>query len=440
MRIGMQTWGSDGDVRPFLALGACLRQRGHHVTVAVGSPDGKDYSAICAALGLHYVKAPAEIRVRQEGLLDRVGSGANVPRLMKVLLNEAYFPHVREMEAAARRLAESCDLLIGHFLCWPTRIAALKAGRRYASVCFWLPGVPGARRPPPGLPDLGPWLNRLGWRAAQGVLQRVVGPAYADMWRRHDLPVPPMIRGALSDTLNLVAASPLLCPGEQDHGPHRIVGHFRMPAEAEPPLPADLRAFLDAGSPPVFLSLGSTAMADADRAEALLVEAADLAQVRALIHLGPGRSPPRPSSEKVHFFGRLPHAPLLSRSIAAVHHGGAGTTHSVLEAGLPATVLAFMEEQYSWGRVLAEQGVGAAAFRYQKVRQRPQQVAEAIRRMVHDAELQERSRRLGARVAAHDGTWVATQWLERLGEGRLDGPVDLHSPLDESDDPAVRVA
>ena len=235
-----------------------------------------------------------------------------------------------------------------------------------------------------------------------------------------------MIEGALSDTLNLVAASPLLSPGETDHGPHRIVGHFRMPSEAEPPLPASLQAFLDGGDRPVFLSLGSTAMADADRAEALLVEAAERAGVRALIHLGPGRAAPKSSSDRLHFFGRVPHAPLLARSVAAVHHGGAGTTHSVLEAGLPATVLAFMEEQHSWGRALVSQGVGAAALRYQKVRNRPQQVADAIRRMVDDVAMQQRSQELGARVADHDGVWAATQWLERLGEGRLDGPAVLY--------------
>ncbi len=34
MKIGIQTWGSDGDVRPFIALAAGLRAAGHDVTVA----------------------------------------------------------------------------------------------------------------------------------------------------------------------------------------------------------------------------------------------------------------------------------------------------------------------------------------------------------------------------------------------------------------------
>ncbi len=35
MNIGIQTWGSEGDVRPFLALAAGLRAAGHDVTLAV---------------------------------------------------------------------------------------------------------------------------------------------------------------------------------------------------------------------------------------------------------------------------------------------------------------------------------------------------------------------------------------------------------------------
>jgi hypothetical protein len=44
MKIGLQTWGSDGDIRPFLALAGGLRARGHEVSLVVTSVDNKDYS------------------------------------------------------------------------------------------------------------------------------------------------------------------------------------------------------------------------------------------------------------------------------------------------------------------------------------------------------------------------------------------------------------
>lgn len=46
MRIGVQTWGSDGDIRPFIALANGLARRGHEVSLAITSVDNKDYSMV----------------------------------------------------------------------------------------------------------------------------------------------------------------------------------------------------------------------------------------------------------------------------------------------------------------------------------------------------------------------------------------------------------
>ena len=50
MKIGIQTWGSDGDILPHLALGNGLRAAGHEVTVAYTSVDNKDYSDVCSKM------------------------------------------------------------------------------------------------------------------------------------------------------------------------------------------------------------------------------------------------------------------------------------------------------------------------------------------------------------------------------------------------------
>ena len=44
MKIGIQTWGSQGDINPFIALAAGLSQAGHHVTLAITCADRKDYN------------------------------------------------------------------------------------------------------------------------------------------------------------------------------------------------------------------------------------------------------------------------------------------------------------------------------------------------------------------------------------------------------------
>ena len=51
MRIGIQTWGSEGDIRPFLALGHALAKRGHQVEMLYTEISDRRYEAVAAALG-----------------------------------------------------------------------------------------------------------------------------------------------------------------------------------------------------------------------------------------------------------------------------------------------------------------------------------------------------------------------------------------------------
>ena len=51
MRIGIQTWGSEGDIRPFVALGHALAKRGHQVEMVYTEIGDRRYEAVAAALG-----------------------------------------------------------------------------------------------------------------------------------------------------------------------------------------------------------------------------------------------------------------------------------------------------------------------------------------------------------------------------------------------------
>ena len=42
MRVGIQAWGSDGDIRPLLALGGALVSAGHDVRMVASSADDTD--------------------------------------------------------------------------------------------------------------------------------------------------------------------------------------------------------------------------------------------------------------------------------------------------------------------------------------------------------------------------------------------------------------
>src|SRR5690606_6720274 len=49
----------------------------------------------------------------------------------------------------------------------------------------------------------------------------------------------------------------------------------------------------------------------------------------------------------------------LPRCVAAVHHGGAGTVHACVRAGLPSVVASVHAEQAVWGHRVAAMELGA---------------------------------------------------------------------------------
>jgi hypothetical protein len=55
MKIGLQTWGSEGDVQPFTALAAGLTRAGHEVTLLVTDNAGRDYTLLAQRGGYRLV-------------------------------------------------------------------------------------------------------------------------------------------------------------------------------------------------------------------------------------------------------------------------------------------------------------------------------------------------------------------------------------------------
>jgi len=412
MRIGMQTWGSDGDIRPVLALGGGLARRGHTVSVAVTSVDRKDYTLLCKNLGISYVPVVAEHRIEVNEMLAACGKNPSALRMVRMLLGDFFFPALAPMDEAARALADESDLLVGHMLAWPLHARAIRARKPYASVAYWPGLIPDHRRPPEGLPAMGRWLNGVLWKLSAHAIDLAVGPRLRAFWDEQGLPR----RHAMPDTmysrdLNLVASTPALYPGLGDWAQHRFCGQFTIPALAEPSLPAELEAFLADGEPPAFLGMGSSAQIDVDACEAFVVDVATRLGRRCVVQLAPGRAIPKAKGE-IHFVHNVAHGPLFPRVAAVMHHGGAGTTHSVLAAGKPAVIVAFMAEQTAWGRQLVRAGAGGGVFRYTKVA--PERVAAALGATMSSAPLRAGAERLAEAMRQDGGVETAATHLEAL--------------------------
>ncbi|MFH0963052.1 MAG: glycosyltransferase [Planctomycetota bacterium] len=416
MRIGIQTWGSAGDIRPFIALSAALRSAGHDVTLVVTSVDDADYSDLCRPLGLRPLLVPKRTNADLPRLLARVDRRPTGMKVFRIIFEEFFFPYLPDISRASADLVASNDVLVAHFAVVPLKMHAAKARKPFASVVLWPGLIPTVSWPPVGLPNLGRTANRLAWKLARLLLSSVFGDSL-DLIRsqaglssfKDRFP-----EAWFSDRLDLVAASPHLWKSPPDWSPiHVLTGFFDMPSHAGPSaLSPSLTRFLDSGDPPLFMTFGSTQGVDPERAMDLMLAAARKVPSRVIMRTTSPRFPPDTSDGDLFFVDNVPHALLFPRCSAVFHHGGAGTTHTAARAGRPSVVVACMEEQYSWGRTLARLGVAPPPLRYFHVT--PDRLAGAIRATLASSAMRSRAEDLGEKMRSESGLPFAVSLLERL--------------------------
>jgi hypothetical protein len=184
-------------------------------------------------------------------------------------------------------------------------------------------------------------------------------------------------------------------------------GAFDPEAEGLGPLTAWLR---DGRGDVVFVGFGSMVIADVEAISALLIEAAQLANVRVLVQSNWSKlTTARASGGSCFDVGPCPHDWLLPQVDAVVHHGGAGTTAAGLRAGKPTLVCPFFADQHFWGEMVKRAGVGPAPCPIGKL------TAESLAarlRVLTDGATKAAAQRLAAQMATEDGVAGALAYFE----------------------------
>jgi rhamnosyltransferase subunit B len=364
MHALISTVGSAGDVHPFIAIGQALQRRGHAVELLT-SPH---FEARIRAAGLGFVPlgtaADYARIVQQPELWDARRSFGLIWREM--------LPRLREGHAAAlARVQPGRTVLVGSTLAWHLRLLqethALPAVTVHLSpLCLFSATAPARL---PGTPDMTGWPPALVRALQAGVerfaLDRVVTPGLNAL--RRDLGLPP-VRRVMSHWANapqrVIGAWPEWFAPRQPDWPAQAVtsGFARWTAAASAPLEPALRAFLDAGPPPIGFTPGSAMAHGRDFFARALAACAATGQ-RALLITPYADQLPSPLPPGAFAVAYAPFDALLPRLAALVHHGGIGTCAQALAAGLPQAVMPFAHDQFDNALRLQRLGCGLTLSR-----------------------------------------------------------------------------
>ena len=423
MKIGLQTWGSNGDIRPLLALAQGLQKAGHSVSLAVSSIDNKDYTDICADLNIRYFQIPRHIDFDMQGFAQRTFR-MDTLQWLRALLDEAFFPYELTLYETAKQLVDDNDCVIGHHFLYPLKLAAARQRKPYFTVTFCHAAIPSATQAPFPFPNLGTFLNKLSWKMLDWMFNRALKKPLLRLWLKEgEAPVENVLTDLLtSQELNLVAADELFCPYNEEWPPNnRVCGFLNLTEDAHNwPIPHSVQNFLDEGACPVYMTFGSLQQAVPEWSMDLFIEAARLAGCRAIIQTSSARYPADSREDNLYFIGKHPHQPLFQHCAAVVHHGGAGTTHAATLSGCPSIVVPFIDEQLFWGRQLQILGLAFAPIPARKVD--ASSLAKAIQKVLDSETLGNNAKSYSQKMQDHNGVATAASLIE-MQLSRLNGSV-----------------
>jgi UDP:flavonoid glycosyltransferase YjiC (YdhE family) len=157
------------------------------------------------------------------------------------------------------------------------------------------------------------------------------------------------------------------------------------------------------------------AFSDAQRLSQVVVEGLRHAGLRGIVQSGAAGLRPQAPSAAVLSVGELDHRALLPRVAVAVHHGGAGTTHTVTSAGIPSVVVPHIGDQAFWADRLRR--LGAAPRPIPPSKLTGATLGERLREAATSAALRAGSTRLAELVRAEDGLAASVRILEEAAAG-----------------------
>ncbi|KAF1808474.1 UDP-Glycosyltransferase/glycogen phosphorylase [Eremomyces bilateralis CBS 781.70] len=208
--------------------------------------------------------------------------------------------------------------------------------------------------------------------------------------------------------------SPALIPKPKDWGPHiSIAGfYFLSLASNYTPVP-DLKEFLDAGPPPVYIGFGSIVVDDPNGMTRLIFDAIAKTGQRALVSKGWGGlgADSVGLPDGVFMLGNVPHDWLFQHVSCVVHHGGAGTTAAGIAAGRPTVVVPFFGDQPFWGAMVNKAGAGPEPIPYKELT--ADKLADALLDALKPSSL-ERARDLADMIKEEQGCQVGAQKFHQM--------------------------
>lgn len=408
MRIVLATLGSLGDLHPCLALGLELARRGHRVTIVSTAL----YRARVEALGLRFKTMRPDWDPKDREMIRQCEDLRTGP---EILFCRLILPHLRDSYADLLAACMDADVLISGEMVFAAPLAAEKLRLPWVSLtlspCSFL-----SAQDPSVLPGLNPprWagsgLNRVALQFVRLAMRSWWEPV-RQLRREQGLrpDCEPFFRDKFSPYLGLALFSSQLAAPQPDWPKRTVQPGFVFYDQPKREDNIPLIEFLDAGTPAIVFTLGSTAVANPGNFYEEGIEAALRLGRRALL-LG------APDSLSIHSADVLslayaPYSQVFPHAAVIVHQGGSGTTAQALRAARPMLIVPYGWDQPDNAARVARLGAGLTASR----RGFTSKVAEPLlKRLLYEPQFQSRAEQIASAIRKEDALTAACNAVEQI--------------------------
>lgn len=397
MHFILATIGSAGDLFPFLWIGRALRERGHRVDFL--GPE--QHAPYVEAAGLAFHGLPVDMAVLDHPDLWHATRGlAVVWQATRPAM--ARLPQL--VEALAREQPNERRVLLVHPLALPEADLCRHACPGLKIAAAWLA--------PSNLPTvhdpllLGPWpvpawvphgARRWLWRAlAARLVDPVALPGLNTARVERGLPQVDSLLDYLPTIAELsLALFPDWFAAPRPDWPQPLfqAGFALYDPDPNAAPSAELRAFLDGGTPPVVFTPGTGNRQARGYFEAA-AQATRALGLRAIFLTPHAEQLPATLAPDICWQAYVPLKALLPHVAALVHHGGIGTTAEALRAGRPQLLVPLAHDQFDNAARVVALGLGASLH---AARVTPARMARALQQVVGNPQVAARCAQVAAR-------------------------------------------
>lgn len=339
------SFGTDGDVLPFVGLGTRLRARGHRVTLAAN----EHFRAGALERGLEF--RPLVSEAETQSLLGN----PNVWHPFKSALLGARWARrglFRQYQVIAEAAQQPGTVIVGYPPVFAASVAREKL-RCPLVTLVTLPWLLLSDAAPPALPGAArcrllrsPWAARTGWRLGEVLTDLLLGRELNRLRCSLGLrPVRNLYRWCFSPDMNIGLFPDWYAPPQSDWPrPMRVAGFSMFDGAKTKDLPGELLEFCQAGERPVVFTFGTGMLHGKELFRASL-ECCEALKVRGIFVTKFSAQLPAPLPKTARLERYAPFSQLFPKCAAVVHHGGAGTTAQALAAGVPQLILPLAWDQ-----------------------------------------------------------------------------------------------